>query len=188
MSFLSRLLGSRPTLKKAAREAHDRVLRQARLPEFYVAGASADTLEGRFDMATLHVVLVMRRLRGEGEDGRDLSQALFDVMFSNLDHALRENGVGDTKVATRMREMGETFYGQARALDAALDDEAPLAALEAFFARNGPERAAALNAPLASYAVRACEHLNDLPGAELFAGRVSFPAPEELSAEAPESG
>jgi len=188
MSFLSRLFGSRPTLKKAAREVHDRVVRQARLPEFYLSGAAADTLEGRFDMASLHAILVMRRLRGEGEDGRDLAQSLFDVMFSNLDHALRENGVGDTKVATRMREMGETFYGQARALDAALDAESVPAALEAFFARNGPQRAERLNATLASYVVRVCEHLDSVEGVELFAGRVSFPAPGGLAAESPERG
>lgn len=163
-------------------------MRQARLPDFYISGAAADTLEGRFDMATLHAILVMRRLRAEGEDGRDLAQALFDVMFSNLDHALRENGVGDTKVATRMREMGESFYGQARALDAALDDQSAMTGLEAFFARNGPQRAATINVALADYTLRTCEHLNGLAPAELFAGRVSFPAPEELSGAAPESG
>ena len=188
MSLLSRLFGFRPTLKKAAREAHDRVMRQARRPDFYLSGAAADTLEGRFDMATLHAIIVMRRLRGEGDNGRDLAQALFDVMFSNLDHALRENGVGDTKVATRMREMGESFYGQARALDAALDDLSAMKAVEAFFARNGPRRAETLNAALAGYTLRACEQLDGLAADQLSLGQVSFPEPDELAAGWPDDG
>jgi len=182
MSLLSRLFGARPTLNNAAREAHDRTVRQARTPEFFIAGAAEDTLEGRFDMVVLHAALVMRRLRREGEDGRDLSQALFDVLFSNLDHALRENGVGDTRIATRMRELGETFYGQARALDAALDGETPEADLMAFFSRNGPGRGAELDRALAAYALRLAAHLDRLEARELLAGRITFPAVDDLSA------
>src|SRR5271165_2884114 len=90
-----------------------------------------DTVEGRFELLTLHVILLIDRLKDGPPEAAAIRQLLFDVYVSNLDGALREMGVGDLAVGKRMRKLGEAFYGRARACEAAfsaLPDTRPLEA------------------------------------------------------------
>ena len=89
---------------------------QARLPDFYRVLAVPDTIDGRFDLLVLHVVLVMRRLSGEAE----FKQQLFDLMFADMDRNLREMGVGDMGVGKKIKPMISAFYGRAQVYEKAL--------------------------------------------------------------------
>src|SRR6185437_7652606 len=83
------------------------IVAQARRPAFYVDYAAPDTAEGRFDMLILHVALVCRRLSRETgaaeAPARQLSQQVFDMFCADMDHNLREMGVGDLTVPKKMR-------------------------------------------------------------------------------------
>jgi cytochrome b pre-mRNA-processing protein 3 len=92
----------------------------ARLPVFYQSGGVPDSLDGRFDLLSLHLILLMRRLRGEGREGKAMQQALFDLLAADMDRNLREMGVGDTGISRRVKAMGEAFFGRYTAYDAAL--------------------------------------------------------------------
>ena len=105
----------------AGAELYDAALAQARRPALYGPRGAPDTVEGRFELLTLHVILVIERLRGEGEAAARSSQALFDIYCSNLDGALREMGVGDLTVGKRMRALGGAFYGRAQAYRGAFE-------------------------------------------------------------------
>jgi len=98
------------------------IVAQARLPAFYVDYGVPDTVEGRFDLIVLHLVLVLRRLAPVQQGGR-LGQRLFDRFCQDLDDNLREMGIGDLAVPKHMRRFGEAFYGRQtaylRALEAA---------------------------------------------------------------------
>lgn len=118
---LRRRLRQRKRRREAARRLYALAVRQARAPRLYAAGGVPDTLDGRFDLIVLHVVLLMRRLRRCGEAGRGLSQSLFDAMFDDMDRSLREMGVGDLRVGRRIKQMARAFYGRAAAYDRALD-------------------------------------------------------------------
>lgn len=107
-------------VKVRARALYDAVLMEARRPDLYGEGGAPDTVDGRFDLLVLHAALVMRRLRGEGPAGQQLSQALFDRLFDDMDAALREMGTGDMSVGKKIKAMAEAFYGRAAAYDAAL--------------------------------------------------------------------
>lgn len=174
------LFRSKPE-KRAAQGLYAEILRQARLPVFYREGAVADTLDGRFDMIALHAILVMRRLGKAGGQGPAVSQALFDLMFLDMDESLREMGVGDLTVPKKVKEMGEAFFGRAAAYRAALD-KADRAGLEEALARNlyrlplaGP-RPAALPA-LTGYVLEIVLSLEAQLASGLFEGQVTFPAP-----------
>jgi len=111
----------RPRPARLAGEAlYEAATRQARQPDFYLALGAPDTVEGRFELYSLHVVLLLNRLKGEGSGAAEVAQALFDAYVSALDNALREMGVGDLSVAKKMRKLGEAFYGRAKAYDAIL--------------------------------------------------------------------
>jgi len=99
----------------AGQNLYEAATRQARQPAFYADLAAPDTVEGRFELYTLHVVLLVHRLKGQGDEAAKVSQALFDAYLQALDDALREMGVGDLSVAKKMRKLGEAFYGRATA-------------------------------------------------------------------------
>jgi cytochrome b pre-mRNA-processing protein 3 len=77
-------------------------------------------VEGRFELYTLHVVLLLRRLKRQGPQAAETGQALFDAYIRGLDDALREMGVGDLSVGKKMRKLGEAFYGRVKSYDQAL--------------------------------------------------------------------
>lgn len=96
------------------------IVAQARQPAFYSGQGVPDTLEGRFEMLVLHAFLYMHRLKDEPQDVKDVSQQVFDLMFSDMDRSLRELGVGDLTVPKKIKKMAQAFYGRAAAYDAAL--------------------------------------------------------------------
>ena len=103
----------------------DAVTKMAREPEPYLRGWTPDTIYGRFHMVALVATLAMRRFRALGAEGKSLSKAFSEMLFSDFDHSLREHGVGDSSIARRIRKMGEEFYGLASAVDEALDQGGP---------------------------------------------------------------
>ncbi len=104
---------------QAGQTLYTAAVAQARAPAIYEALGAPDTAEGRFEVYSLHVVLLLDRLRGHGPVASDVSQALFDTYVKALDHALREMGVGDLSVGKKMRKLGEAFYGRAKSYEAA---------------------------------------------------------------------
>lgn len=131
---------------------------QAREPAFYTALGVTDEIDARFELYTLHVLLLILRLRDEAgvdaEKGAEAAQNLFDVYVSALDNALRELGVNDVTMAKKMRRLGESLYGRMTAYETPLragDAEGLAAGLaKNVYASEDAGRGAAL----AAYALR----------------------------------
>lgn len=166
---------SRP--RSAGAELYDAAVAQARRPALYGPMGAPDTIEGRFELLTLHVILIVDRLRGEGAAAARSSQVLFDTYCSNLDGALREMGVGDLTVGKRMRALGGAFYGRAQAYRAAfeaLPDEGELTTVigrTIMAGESGPGGAA-----LAAYAARCHQDLASVDAEALLTGPPPWPA------------
>ncbi len=111
MIMLQNLFRTRPR-ERLGEALYELAVRQAREPAFYTGLGVADRIDARFELYTLHVLLLVMRLRDEGERGAEAAQALFDAYVSALDHALRELGVGDISVGKKMRKLGEAMYGR----------------------------------------------------------------------------
>ena len=155
----------------AAARLYGTIIDQARDPVFYRDMGVADSLDGRFDMLSLHAMLVMRRLKGEAEQTAALSQALFDHMFADMDATLREIGVGDLSVGKKVKQMGEAFLGRVEAYESALNAED--GDLAGALSRNvyrdtvpAPEHLSRL----ADYTRRMDAHLAGIPVTALLAG------------------
>jgi uncharacterized metal-binding protein YceD (DUF177 family) len=170
------------------RALYGAIVAQARSPAFYTHCGVADSVDGRFELIVLHLVLLLRRLGAEPEARQDpvpaptsgrIRQHLFDLFCRDLDDNLREMGVGDLAVPREMRKFGEAFYGRQAAYGAALDasDED---ALEKALARNilGVVEASGNAARLGGYARAAAKQLAAEADDALLAGRVVFPDPE----------
>jgi cytochrome b pre-mRNA-processing protein 3 len=162
------------------RSLYGAIVAQARHPDFYRSFDVPDTVEGRFDMIVLHLALLNRRLRGEPPDIRSLGQGIFDLFCLDLDHNLREMGVGDLAVPKRMQDFGAAFYGRAQRYDAALD-RGDAGALSEALARNvfaAGDDVPAGAAKLAVYVRAAEDHLARQDAARFLSGALDFPAPD----------
>ncbi len=155
------------------------IVAQARAPAFYTDYGVPDMVESRFDLIMLHLILLLRRLRGETSEAQALAQKVFDRFCRDMEHNLREMGVSDLSVPKRMRAVGEAFYGRAGSYDAAFDaafhenDPSPLVAA---LARNIYGNAEAPGASrLAAYVRSAEAALADQALAEIAAGKLHFP-------------
>ncbi len=168
------LFGPDP-LQEAAHELYGRIVAQARQPGFYQGGGVPDSIDGRFDLIVLHVFLVLNRLKREESRASGLSQALFDLLFLDMDRSLREMGVGDIGVGKRVKAMVQAFYGRMSAYDTALaaDD----AALQEALKRNlfGTVEPDILElSGFCAYLRREADSLGTLPLEGLLKGDISF--------------
>ncbi|MGA8493850.1 MAG: ubiquinol-cytochrome C chaperone family protein [Xanthobacteraceae bacterium] len=184
------------------------IVAQARSAAFYADYRVPDTVEGRFDLIVLHLVLLLSRLDRRADAGRDfgqklpgqklpgqkllgqkllgqklLGQELFDAFCRDLDANLREMGVGDLAVPKRMQAFAEAFYGRQAAYLAALG-AADQRAFEKALARNiFPAGDDAGAAQLARYARAAVIRLDAQDDSALVGGEVVFPSPEAFARE-----
>jgi cytochrome b pre-mRNA-processing protein 3 len=118
--FLKRLFQT-PRFQAEARALYRQIAEQARRPVLYTLYGVPDTIDGRFEMLSLHAYAVFHSLKGKGADAEALSQAIYDAMFADLDGALRELGVADLGVGRRIKTMTEALNGRIQAYDRGFD-------------------------------------------------------------------
>lgn len=111
MSFLSRLLGTEPDPKEPLRPLWRRVVELARQKHWYASGGVRDTVEGRFDMITAVLALVLLRMERE-EDLVAPSVRLTELFVDDMDGQMREIGVGDLVVGKHMGKLVSTMGGR----------------------------------------------------------------------------
>jgi cytochrome b pre-mRNA-processing protein 3 len=162
-----------------------RIATTSREQGLYLDLGIPDTLEGRFEALSLHMVLVLRALRQLPAPADDVARDLTDALFRDLDATLREMGVGDTTVPKRMKKLAEAFYGRARAYDGPLEagDESALAAA---LGRNvqGVEAGYEASAiPLARYALAADRSLKTSNLDAILSAGPNVPRPGSFAGE-----
>jgi cytochrome b pre-mRNA-processing protein 3 len=160
---------------------YERIATASRAPGLYAGLGLPDTIEGRFESLSLHMVLALRSLRGRPDPADDVARDLTDAFFRDMDASLREMGVGDTVVPKRMKKVASSFYGRAHAYDAPLDavDESALAAALGRNAYGNEAPAAAL----ARYALAADQGLRAIELETLLDTGPVFPRPEAFAEE-----
>jgi len=138
--------------REAAARIYAALVARAREPVFFARFAVPDSLDGRFDLLTLHVWLVLEHLKGEAQ----LSQALVDAVFVGFDEALREMGAGDLGMGRKMKKIADAFYGRLKAYGEAEDAAAMADALTRNLYRG---EAVPCAGAMAAYVLRARQHL-----------------------------
>jgi cytochrome b pre-mRNA-processing protein 3 len=169
--ILQRIFAKKP---EPTRLLYAAIVAAARQPKFYLEHGVADTVDGRFDMITLHMFLVLDRLRGQDAETEAFRQQLTEEFFLDMDRSLREMGVGDLSVGKKVRKMAEAFYGRltAYAVACATGEHE----LRSAVARNVYADEASVHAAgLASWLSNAKQALATQDVAAVIAGRVQFP-------------
>ena len=114
-----KLLGRSTGRKRVVRSLYAATVQRSREPVFFTKLGVPDTLDGRFDLLTLHAWLVLERLR----DAKlaDLSQGFMDTVFVGFDESFREMGAGDMGMGRRMKKLADAFYGRLSSYDGSTD-------------------------------------------------------------------
>ena len=174
------LFGRKKQNQRLVERQYETITRAARRPVFYMDMDVPDTVMGRFEMISVHLVLYLRASNAAGEIAARIAQELVDAFFEDIDHSIRELGVGDTSVPKRMKRLGRMFYGRAKSYEDAIavgDTDALAQAL----GRNIHPMAEDASRPgmraLAHYMMQANEELAQVPRSAFEAGTVDFPAP-----------
>ncbi len=167
----------RRSIRNAAELAYRHVVEQARQPVFFTEYGVPDSVDGRFELICLHAFLYLHRLKSERPQASRLCQSFFDMMFADLDRALREMGTGDLSVGRQVKRMAQGFYGRIRAYEEGIagDDSR----LHAALARNlfgTVAMPARYLAAMADYVRAAAADLDRQAAAELAAGHIRFVA------------
>lgn len=120
-------------LKRQAREAACHLLvalhHEARQPVWYLELGVEDTFDGRFDLVTLYLALVLYRMKQLGRDSNELQNQLIDVFVADIEINLREMGVGDTGLNHKVKKLLGYVYGRLEAYEKAQDDDSLALAL-----------------------------------------------------------
>ena len=105
MSLLNRLFGSPgPDPKVRLLSLYDQIVAKAREPHWYVEGQVPDSIDGRFDMVSAVLALVLMRLEDSADHSPDMAR-LTEVFVDDMDGQMREAGIGDVIVGKHIGKM-----------------------------------------------------------------------------------
>ncbi len=117
-SLLRGLFRSEPDPREARRPLWNAVVATARMPHWYSAGGVPDTLDGRFDMISLVLALVLHRI-DQDPDQALASVQLTELFVDDMDGQMRQIGFGDMVVGKQIGRMVGALGGRLGAYRAA---------------------------------------------------------------------
>jgi cytochrome b pre-mRNA-processing protein 3 len=156
----------------------------AREPAFFQTMNVPDTVMGRFEMLSIALILYFRRTSTSGEEVKVIAQDIVEAFFEDLDHSMRELGIGDNGVPKRMKKLAGMFYGRLDSYARALENRDEVA-LDAALRRNiHPENADETLSmlSLAHYMLKAEEELKSVPESILRSGEAHLAGVEKEEA------
>ncbi len=157
----------------------------ARQPALYETLDVPDTVMGRFEMLSVVLILYFRRTRASARAGQEIAQEIIDAFFEDVDHSIRELGVGDVSVPKRMKKFAGMFYGRLESYAAAFDarDGAALAAALRRNIHPKAGEAAPAMIGLAAYLMQVDTVLAARDEETVEAGALTFPPASEMVIE-----
>jgi cytochrome b pre-mRNA-processing protein 3 len=125
-TLFKRLLGGRRDAR-ALVPLYNAIVGAARLPHWYLEGGVPDTIDGRFDMVSTILSLVLLRMEAQGEPAREPSARLTELFVTDMDGQLRQRGIGDLVVGKHVGRMMSQLGGRLTAYREGLAEGGDLA-------------------------------------------------------------
>jgi cytochrome b pre-mRNA-processing protein 3 len=123
LSFLSRIFGSPRSERERLRPLYDAIVARGRDPAWYLEGGVPDTLDGRFDILTAVMTMVLLRLEAEGDRAKRESVLLTETFIDDMDGTIRQIGIGDLVVGKHVGRMMGALGGRLQVFRDAADLE-----------------------------------------------------------------
>lgn len=170
--------------RQAMQALYSAIVQSGRKPAWYLNGGVADSVDGRFDMISSILALVLLRMERDtatgSSDQAQNSVWLTELFVDDMDGQLREFGIGDMIVGKHVGRLMGALGGRLGTMrDALTDPDAAADALADYARRNihgvgdaGPDKAQWLGAQLLAQ----FRHLCSVPMDALIAGQQVDPA------------
>ena len=149
----------------------------ARQTFFYSDLGVPDSVMGRLEMISAILIVYFRRTSKASVGVQQISQEIVDAFFQDVDHSIRELGVGDLSVPKRMKKLAGRFYGRMESYSEALNAKDKVKLTEALKRNFHPlslELAPDMSG-LAEYLLFAEAQLADVSDDTLLSGLLVFP-------------
>jgi cytochrome b pre-mRNA-processing protein 3 len=175
--ILSKLFGRKRQVSDAILiRTYEAIVAAARQTVIYSEWNVPDTPLGRFESLTMHMILFLRRTKDAGSGLPALGQEVVEEFFKDVDHSLRELGIGDVSVPKRMKRLARMFYGRAASYDGPIG-AGDAESLSAALTRNVfPEAGAWPQAiDYALHALAIARSLDEQTDRAILAGDIKFP-------------
>lgn len=157
---------------------YDALTRISRQPVFFLDYGMPDTVMGRFEMVAIVMILFFRRTAKSPTSGQQLAQEIVDAFFQDLDHSIRELGIGDVGVPKRMKKFAGMFYGRLEAYSKAMDAGDATSLAEALARNIHPEKPDAPDmSAMAHYMLETEKALAAVPEDDIATGSLDMPVP-----------
>ena len=111
MSFLARIFGP-PRDRMALRPLYAAIVAKGRDPVWYREGGVPDTIDGRFEMVSAVLALVLIRLERDGEAAAGEAALLAETFIEDMDGSMRELGIGDVVVGKKVGKLMGALGGR----------------------------------------------------------------------------
>ena len=162
--------------EKIVSSIYSSIVAAGRQPALYAQWGVPDTPIGRYEAIGLHMIIFLHRTRGGSNAMEQLAQDVLDEFFLELDHSIRELGVGDAGVPMRMKKLGKMFYGRMKPYWTALDATNADEMADAVVRNISPENMDGLNGhAIATYMIKGAKHLGALSDDMVLRGELNFP-------------
>lgn len=109
MGLIQRLFGTDRNGNSAA--LYEAIVARGRDTHWYLDGGVADTMDGRFDMITLILSLVLIHLETQAGQA-EFSVALTEHFITDMDAQLRQEGIGDVGLGKHVGQMMSMLGGR----------------------------------------------------------------------------
>lgn len=113
-SIFRRIFGGRSDATRYA-PLYAAIVAEARRPHWYAVGKVPDTIDGRFDMVSSILALVLTRLEELGVPGREPAARVAELFVTDMDGQLRQEGIGDLVVGKHIGRMMSALGGRTTA-------------------------------------------------------------------------
>ena len=107
------------TNQRAADRLYNAVNKQCDSDIFHQTFGIEKSFRGEHAVLVLHVWLLLKRIRSEGEKGKGVAQVVYDTFQDEVEHRVHAEGVR-VRVSKLLNELEQGFYGSALAYDNAL--------------------------------------------------------------------
>tara|TARA_B100001093_G_scaffold91873_1_gene83983 strand:+ start:618 stop:1157 length:540 start_codon:yes stop_codon:yes gene_type:complete len=103
------------------KKIYQNIVEISRSKFFYLNLKLQDNFETRFDLIIFHAFIIFFYYKNLNQGKSNISQELFDFMFSDFENNLREMGFGDIAVNKKMKVFIAAFYGRLTQYSKGLD-------------------------------------------------------------------
>ncbi len=78
---------------------------EAELPIWYKRGKVTPSYRSKHTLITLHVWMINRRLLKENEEGKSIQEKLFDVLWTDTNARIRQQGINELSVILNLNKL-----------------------------------------------------------------------------------